>query len=342
MQQWNRFWQWWMTELASFIPRTDARIIAHRKLPLEIHLGDEGAALYRRQSLRAPLSQGNRIANAPSLNKLFAKRWKGRAILSFDDTWALQKSMPLSRSLHGKADAIIAAEVSRTTPFLPGQTVNIWKEAEPGRIEHAILRQADVREAVDLAQINDLKIEAIAFRARKQGSWPQIRGIDGSLWQSEKDRRWRKFAVASLLAAFLSASAYILARNAQHASTLDLLTARIEEVRPKALERRQEIDAIAVKISAFSKLAKTHKTESQLVTAWVTLARILPDDTWLQALSLRDGRVQVEGNSNNAEILISLIENSKLFKNAKFTAPVVDQQNAGSRFVMSFDINGVP
>jgi general secretion pathway protein L len=343
MQQWNRFWRWWMSELASLIPKADARIIAHRRLPLEIHIGEEGAALYLHQSLRTPLSADNRIAVAPNLSQLFSvKRRKSKAVLSFDDKLALQKSMPLSRLLYTNADAIIAGEVARTTPFLPGQTVNLWREAEPGRIEHAVLRRADVREAEELALANGIQIEAVAFRPRQQQSWPQLRGPNGSLWQFAKDKRWRIIAIGSLFAAMLFSCAYILARNAEHSSAYDAVTARIEVVRPKALERRKEIDAIAERISAFSALAKTHKAQSQLVATWVTLARILPDDTWLQALTLRDGKVQVEGNARNAEILISRVENSQSFKNAKFIAPVIDQQNAGSRFVMSFEIDGAP
>lgn len=343
MQQWNRFWQWWISELASFVPQADARIVAHRRLPLEIHIGGEGAALYRRQSLRTPLSADNRIATVANLSELFpANHVKGRAILSLDANNALRKTMPLSRMLYADADAIIAGEVTRTTPFLPGQTINLWKELEPGHIEHAVLRQADVREAAEWAQANGIQIEAIAFRPQQQAAWRQIRQLNGSLWQSEKDRRWRNIAFASLIAALFSSSAYILSRNAEHSFAYDAVTARIDEVRPKALERRKDIDTIGSRISAFSALAKSRKAQSQLVATWVTLAHTLPDDTWLQALTLRDGKVQVEGNSGNAEILISRVENSPSFKNAKFTAPVIDQQNAGSRFVMSFEIDGAP
>ena len=343
MEQVKRFWRWWMSELASFVPLADPRIFAHRRLPLEIHLGETGAALYRRQSLRAPLSQANRIADAASFSELFpASRLKGRAVLSFDDKLALRKSMPLSRALYSEADAIIASEIARTTPFKPGQTLGLWHEREAGQIEYAVIRQADVHGAKDTAWTNGIQIEAIAFRPAQQQSWPQIRGLNGLLWQSTTDRRWRTIAISCLLVALFTSCAFAIARNAEQSSFYDSLSARIDEVRPKAVERRKEIDVISARISAFSAMVRSREDKPRLVDVWVALVRVLPDDTWLQALTFRDDKIQIEGIAKNAEALISRVENSQAFRNAKFTAPVVDQQSAGSRFVMSFEIEGEP
>jgi general secretion pathway protein L len=343
MEQWNRFWRWWISELSSFIPRTDPRVSAHRKLPFELHLGGSGATLYRHQNLRAPLDPDNRIAFAPSLSELVAaQRQVGKAVLSFDDKLTLQKSMPLAPSLLGDADEIIAHELTQATPFKPGQTLQLWQKREPDQIEYAVLRLADIRGGVEVARNNGIQIEAVAFRPQQQQAWRQLRSPAGGIWKTEVNDRWRKIAVFSILAAVVSFGAFAFAQYSKNSYALDLVSRRIEEVRPKALERRKEIDFISTEVKVLSTLADERAAKPQLVGTWEALSRIFPDDTWLQSLTFRDNKFQIEGNAKNAEALISLVENSPAFKDAKFTAPVIDQQSAGSRFVMSFEIEGPP
>jgi Fimbrial assembly protein (PilN) len=343
MEQWSRYWHWWISELSSFIPRTDPRVSANRKMPFELHLGGSGATLYRRQNLRTPLDPDNRIAFAPSLTELVsAQRQVGKSVLSFDDKMALQKSMPLSPSLFGHADEIITNELTQATPFKPGQTLQLWQKREPDQIEYAVLRLADIREAQEVARNNGMKIEAVAYRPQHQQAWQQLRNPGGELWRKEVNDQWQKIAIFSIIAALLSCGAFAFAQYSKNSNALDLVSRRIEEVRPKALERRKEIEFISTEVKAFSTLADERMAKTQIVATWEALSRIFPDDTWLQSLAFRDNKFQIEGNAKNAEALISLVENSPAFKGAKFTAPVVDQQSAGSRFVMSFEIEGAP
>ncbi len=217
MEQWNRFWRWWISELSSFIPRTDPRVSAHRKLPFELHLGDAGATLYHRQNLHTPLNLDNRIAFAPSLSELIlAQQIRGNAVLSFDEKLALQKSLPLAPSLFGDADEIIASELTQTTPFKPGQTIQLWQKREPDQIEYAVLRLADIHEAVEVARINGITIEAVAYRPKNQKAWHQLRNTRGKHWRNEVNDLWQKIATFSIVAAILSCGAFALARYAEN------------------------------------------------------------------------------------------------------------------------------
>jgi general secretion pathway protein L len=339
MEQLNRFWRWWRAELSGLVPHTDPRLSVQRMLPLEIHLSVSGASLYRQQNLSTPLEQKKLIAEASSVTALLSgKRLKGSAVLTFDESLALRKTMPLSPQLHRDADAVIASELARTTPLRAEQIVIFWRQHLPGSIEYAVLRLADMREAERAARENGVSVSALAFRPNQQQAWLQVRSSEKALWHSRKDRRWRNIAAGLLVATVFSAGAFALARSLENTATLASVGARADQVRPGALDRRKEIDGIAAEISALSALAKSRKTELGLVPVWEELSRILPTSAWLQGMNMREGRVQIEGNAQNAEALIAALENSTLFENVKFAAPVVDQQSAGSRYVISLDI----
>lgn len=59
------------------------------------------------------------------------------------------------------------------------------------------------------------------------------------------------------------------------------------------------------------------------------LARIFPDDTWVESLSISDATLSVAGVSESASGLIQLIESSTFFEGASFEAPVTRHPTSG-------------
>jgi general secretion pathway protein L len=339
----SRFWRWWMTELASLVPRADARMAAHREMPLELHVTSTVASLYRRQSLRQQLNDASCIASAANLPELLLSgEVRGTAILTFDRSLTMEREVPLAQALHKEADQILAADLQRATPFKPNQVISLWQEMDKDRLQQAILRFTDVREAMALAQAKGITIAGLGYRPTGEAAWSQIRTPVGSLWHAAKDRFWRNVAIGSGVAALCSVAAYAASLNGKHLASMEVLSQRIDDARPKALERRKTIDAIAAEVSALSSLAQSRRSSTGLVHVWDELARILPDDAWVQGLNLRDGKLQIEGTAMNAEALIARVEQSGLFKGARFAAPVVGQPGAGSRFVIAFEIEKAP
>ena len=69
------------------------------------------------------------------------------------------------------------------------------------------------------------------------------------------------------------------------------------------------------------------------------LTRILPDDTWINRLSIKEQEVQIQGLSAAASALIPLIESSDKLHNPRFRSPVTRiPQNNTERFHLSAEI----
>jgi len=63
----------------------------------------------------------------------------------------------------------------------------------------------------------------------------------------------------------------------------------------------------------------------------------LPDDTWVQNLDMRDGEVQIRGESGQATALLGLLEKAPGISAVTFSSPVVQVATTGrERFHISF------
>ena len=110
----------------------------------------------------------------------------------------------------------------------------------------------------------------------------------------------------------------------------------IENVRAEALavqQVRKQIDD-ATEAAGF---LQTHKiANGYKVKMLAELTRILPDDTFLDRLSLHAETVQMQGKSSNAQSLIELINDSPIFENASFRGPTRLDSRSGKEI---FDLS---
>jgi len=69
------------------------------------------------------------------------------------------------------------------------------------------------------------------------------------------------------------------------------------------------------------------------------MATLLPDDTWLNSLEIKQGTIRIQGESDAASQLISLLEESPLFEQTSFTSPVTQNSRTNKeRFAISSSI----
>lgn len=77
-------------------------------------------------------------------------------------------------------------------------------------------------------------------------------------------------------------------------------------------------------------LTEKRQSQTPVIEILDELTRILPDDTWLNRMIIRDNEVQLHGESDAATSIIQILENSALFRNAQFRSPVT-QNNATNK-----------
>ncbi len=87
-------------------------------------------------------------------------------------------------------------------------------------------------------------------------------------------------------------------------------------------------------------LVKKYSSSPPAIIQLNELAKILPDNTWVSRLIIKDNEMQLQGESDNATGLIRLLESSPIFKSARFRSPTIINKNTQKeRFQLIVSIN---
>ncbi|MBB2201454.1 PilN domain-containing protein [Gluconacetobacter tumulisoli] len=144
--------------------------------------------------------------------------------------------------------------------------------------------------------------------------------------------RFRRRAAAFLL----GLAALGILPLAMQAIAAHRLAARLDILQPEravAEGLRDRIDALTKGAAMLDREARRNGSPIDVLAA---LTGALPDDTHLDALSMKSGRLTIEGQSRDATRLIGLIERTGIIREPGFAGPVIRMPNDGTE---SFSIN---
>jgi len=112
----------------------------------------------------------------------------------------------------------------------------------------------------------------------------------------------------------------------------------IEDVRAEALAVQQVRKQIDDASEAAGFLQSRKIENGYKLEMLAELTRILPEDTYLDRLSMHQGTTQMQGKSGNAQSLIELINDSDQFENASFRGPTrLDNRSGKEIFDLTAD-----
>ena len=116
---------------------------------------------------------------------------------------------------------------------------------------------------------------------------------------------------------------------------INTLKGRVKEV--EAL--KGELKVLNKKINAIRGFKSNAPVMIEILKEVTTL---LPDDTWLTRLEVKDGKATFEGFSDSATKLISILESSDIFRNVSFSSTTVkDRRLNKERFRIKAELEGV-
>jgi hypothetical protein len=261
-------------------------------------------------------------------------------ILQMPAEEALNRPLTLPRGARRNLDAILRHEVVRQSPISAESIYYDYRvagaESDTLAVDLRIVQRGPVDACIDLCRSAGIAVSAIAFEG-------DIRPADGGTFPADPAaaRRLRlQPRIVPALAMLLVVLAFGFAgslymRGAAVAADLD---ARVDAARSRAVqvERLQARLDAANRQSAF--LAR-QKQNPAAVAVLATVARLLPDDTWLYEFELDGSEVRLHGFSAEAASLIGLFDSSPYFADAQFRAPLMQGPSAAlQRFDVSFKL----
>jgi general secretion pathway protein L len=327
----GQFLRWWGEELNKAMPERfrERRQYAKRRLLVELGGGeialsvDGGGSI---QSLDA-FSTGQDMNLLRQRVRELLQRHELTEVnreLLLDESAVLTSTvvMPLAAEINLRRALVY--EMDRHTPFKAEQVFYNWRvmnrdrEAGQLRFELFVTPREPVEEQLELLRQIGLSPAGVDI-ATAEGSM-------GVNLLPEEERfhivnqqvrlNWMLAAGTVVILAFVMAQSLWLRQH-----QVEELNEAIDAVRSEALavqQIRKQIDD-ATEAAGFLQGRKVENGYKSEVLAELT--RILPDNTYLDRLSMHAETTQLQGKSDNAQSLIELVNESAYFENASFRGP---------------------
>jgi general secretion pathway protein L len=247
----------------------------------------------------------------------------------------LERGVVLPLAAQHDPGGVLRYELDRLTPFAPDEVFWSWRQEGRDAARGSLrLRVSLLPKAALLAPIEALR------RAGLPPAGIEAAGADGGTRalplgeatgaSSRRRQVWRRrglaaaaigcgglaFAAAALPFALQS---FALAAADRHIEALRPRVAEAEALRRRIAESRGGQDAFAAESARVG----------DALRAVAALTEILPDDTWLTELTLRQRKLTIAGRSAGAARLIGLLSSDPTIRDAAFAAPVTRAEGGG-------------
>jgi len=327
----GQFFRWWGQELRNVMPaRLRARMqYARRRLLMQ--LGDNEIALSiddagAVQSLDSFSTGQDLQLQQQRVRELLLRHELTEVnrdlLLTDGDVLCTEVVMPLAAEANLRQ--ALAYEMDRHTPFKAEEVFYTWRvvsrDREAGQLHFELF--VTPREPVEagLEQLNRLGLAPAGLDVSIEGEPLGINLLPEALRHRIVNQRaranWVLGAITVVLLVFVMTQSLWLREH-----QIQAIGDAIDGVRTEAMAVQQIRKQINDASDAAGFLQGRKIQNGYKVEILAELSRILPQDTYLDRLSINAKTTQMQGKSDNAQRLIELINASPYFENASFRGP---------------------
>ncbi|MGR9013440.1 MAG: PilN domain-containing protein [Gammaproteobacteria bacterium] len=348
----KKFFRWWRRELEFLVPEKIKRLVNEQQSFIIVRPeGNQLALTYAGNGVAEPLAVLERNASGAAQYKTLLSKddrlAKANLILRLTGQEAIQKELALPAAVKENLYQVVAYEIDRYTPFQTEQvyfSVKVLEvENEPGQIR--VMLVLTPRETLD-ALYEDIKAMGMSPLFVDYEATPNDleQCYDGyNLLPEhlrEKTANTPRLIYTALVATVLLLLGAVLVLPVwfeyQTVNALQEKIAAVEKDAKGVKALQMEIDAM---IEETQLLIAEKNTMPMVIDILNTLSALIKDDTWLAYAQYSDGHLQIQGESPAASTLIGVLEDSKLFDNARFVSPVTQDKASGQeRFQITVDV----
>jgi general secretion pathway protein L len=348
------FFRWWRRELDFLVPEKIKQLVNDRQGFIVV------SPVGRKNQLMLTYIDKNHteilinldrtesgIAQYKALQEKDERLAKANVILRLTQQDAIQKELSLPAAAKENLYQVVAYELDRYTPFKADQVYFSVKPLEgvnePGQIR--VMLVLTTRECLE-GLYDDVKAMGLSPIFADYEDAPNEPEKDNKPYNLLPERLRQKTAKAPrLIYSALTAAVFILLTAVLvmpvwfEYQTVKVLEERIDAIEKEARKVKAwqvEIDEV---IEESRKLIAEKSATPAVLVILNELSALIKDDTWLAYLQYSDGHLQLQGESPTASTLISLLEASELFANARFVSPVTqDNSSKLERFQITVDV----
>jgi len=330
----------WKAGLLDCMPVAWRNKLAPVVEPYVLELADTQARLYRRSegSDKQLGTLDHRESHVDAGLASILNSRQAPLLVLLPSTWVLRKQISLPAAALENLGQVIRFEMDRLTPFTADQVYYDYRVEQRSTVDELV--------PVSVVLVPWNKIESwlslldganiSADRISAEGLWEDANFLPEEALPrtSLKQAAWKALPVMMVLILLLTALALPLWQKRNVAMAM-----KGREVPLK----KQANEVVAIR----DQLQLEQERRQQLHAAWTryppavdvlkVLTDLLPDDTSLQQVEIKQNQLILRGTSSQASSLISLLEDSSGFSEVKFMSSVV-QQRGKEQFHLSANI----
>ena len=347
----RRFFLWWGRELAFLVPERLRQWLSDQSGQIFLTVSDEQLYFNRlvdgeSQTLATLPVNEQTSSQFQKLKTEHAELEKAQCILRLTEQQAIGKVLYLPAAARENLKQVIEFEMDRYMPFKADQVY--FADKFLGKMDNGQIR-------VLLVVTPRQKLDRLIAELNTAGIRPSVADFAGLPNDFEQDFEpynllpeqhrpggspiarvviWSAGLIVLLL--FAAVLIFPVWHEGQQVHALRQQLRDLEKDTRTVQERQLEIDEI---VSETERLLKTKSSMTSLTELINTLSKLIPDDTSLTHLQYNDDRLQLQGQSPAASLLIGLLESSPLFANARFVSPLTQDRRTGlERFQISVEV----
>jgi len=357
------FWRWWMAELAALAPNAPRTALKRRRLRPVLAFEEGVAVLWQprvadgvlalAESVRVPLG-GDAAAMAHAgravVDALPRRVYGGmaagtRVVVALPRGQVLRKQLTLPAAVEENLKEALGYDLDRHTPFRPDQlyfdAVVVARDVAKKeiRVDWAAALKTVVDQARGHAENWGATVVSVTPETFESGSsaapvagsklnlLPDAERPERAVW-----RRWQFWLPVSLMAVTaLVAVVLPVWQKRDHVIALSRITEQARVQAAASDELRHQLD---LAVSDYNFALERKYLFPSTIQLLDDVTRLLPDDTWLTQLEVKSmpkgkephREIVLRGESGNAGILVSKLEESKLFEQAAPRSPTTKIQ----------------
>lgn len=341
---WKNFFLWWTAELVTFLPEswresaqdhTDDLLLAIQGDEISARLFKAGRWI---EVARRPLPTVDSPAQSAAIREVITQaRQSARqpVSLAIPLRQVVQREVQLPLAAEEALRNVLQFELDRYTPFRADQVyfdARVVNRSVPlGQIgvRMAVAPRALVDAALERLRRAQVAVSAVVVQDDLKSGEPAL----NLLPPEQRARRGLGLGQLNTVLLFLvvalglAAIALPIVIKRQASIELIPLVERADR-QTAAVERlRDRVQAAQAQYNLLIQKKQRHPSTILLLDE---LTRLLPDDTWVQQLSLNGTNLQIQGDTGSSSKLIGLIENSHILRGANFLAPLTKGQGTNS------------
>jgi general secretion pathway protein L len=334
-----RFFDWWGGELRACLPDRWRRLLAVEESQVLIEV--EGDELVVSRSLR----EGNSVllARLPTTDKdalpaaldaaLGEEQRELRRVLLLPPTTVLRRTLSLPTAALDNLRTVLGFELDRQTPFKPEQVVfdsRVLRQ-EPGAKQVSVELALVTRERLNqtMSELGAVAATLAAVDARDASG--QRLGYNFLPADQRRNRNNTRLWIHLGLAA-----ATVLLLLLAMGRLLDNRAGAVDALRAEVDRQQQEARAVAkLRLSleeaatAANFLAIEKARQPSMLMILFELTRLLPDETYLERLSINRGELSLNGQSDQAAKLLELLQGTELLRSPALSGPIQPDARTG-------------